>query len=428
MKKSIGIGLIGLGTVGYGVWKTLQTHAKLIEQRTGISFQIVHIAVSNLHKKREIPPHVPITDNWKEVVDNPEVSLVVELIGGTSTACAIAKASLLSQKPVITGNKALLALKGEELFTLSKNCQTPIYFEAAVGGAIPIVRAIKESLVGNNLRSIVGIINGTSNYILEQMDKANLSYQDALQQAQELGYAEADPSLDVNGWDAAHKALLLATLAYGFPIDAQSISVHGIEEIRPIDLHFAKRLGFCIKLLNIVFDHGEKGLEIRTQPSLIPKSHMLANVQGVFNAVEVNSDLAGKSLFYGQGAGELPTTSSVIADIIAAGQGEPAFCPNHPSRPLIPIEETSTPYFVRFHVKDQPGVIAQIAAILSEEGVGISGVHSPVDAECPDADFVDMVFTLHTCPFGTLKNALNRIESLESIEDTPAVFRIETLS
>ncbi|MEJ6570980.1 MAG: homoserine dehydrogenase [Akkermansiaceae bacterium] len=433
--KTLGIGLAGFGTVGTGVWETFERNAELISSRSNVRVEIMRIAVRDINKTRpEGVPSERFTTDWKEVVDDPAVDIVVELIGGTTTAFDIVAAALRAKKPVVTGNKALLAERGQELFALSSEFNTPIHFEAAVAGGIPIIKTVQDSFVGNRIQSMVGIINGTSNYILERMTDAGLGYEEALGEAQQLGYAEADPTLDVNGWDAAHKAILLATLAYGFTIDPKQVYVRGIEMVRGIDIDFAKRLGFVVKLLCVVHEHDDGTIEIRTQPSFIPQSHVLSSVNGVFNAVAVKGDAAGDSLFYGRGAGKDPTASSVVADIVEASLGlghdggHRGFLPYQASGKVMDIEDTETPYYVRFDVTDEPGVIAKIANELANAGIGISGTHSPVNPDNPDAEFVDMVFQLHTCRFGLLKDTLKRIEELSCVNSRPVVFRIENIS
>jgi homoserine dehydrogenase len=434
MNKTLGIGLVGFGTVGTGVWETLQRNFDLISNRSGVQTEIMRIAVRDINKARpEGAPVEKFTTCWEDVVADSSVDLVVELIGGTTTAFDIVAAALRARKPVVTGNKALLAERGKELFALSREMNTPIHFEAAVAGGIPIIKTVQDSFVGNRIESMVGIINGTSNYILERMTDAGLGYEEALKEAQELGYAEADPTLDVNGWDAAHKAILLATLAYGFTIDPTQVYVRGIEMVRKIDIDFAKRLGFVVKLLCVIREHADGSIELRTQPSFIPQSHVLSSVNGVFNAVAVHGDAAGESLFYGRGAGKGPTASSVVADIVEAAlslrheAGHRGFLPYQQNGILMDIENTQTPYYVRFDVNDEPGVIAKIANILADAGIGISGTHSPVNADDPDAEFVDMVFQLHTCRFGLLKETLKQIEALSCVNSRPVVFRIENL-
>ena len=435
---TIGIGLAGFGTIGSGVWNTLARSGGLIADRAGdgLKFEIRRIVVRDPEKAREATaPAELFTTDWRLMVEDPSVDVVVELIGGTDAAYELVAAALTAGKPVVTGNKALLAERGGDLFALSREHDTPIHFEAAVAGGIPIIKAVQESLVSNRVSSITGIINGTSNYILMRMTEAELDYPAALREAKELGYAEVDETLDVNGWDAAHKAILLGTIVHGFVIDAEQVYVRGIEYVRPLDILFAKNLGYVVKLLCIVREHGDGSIEIRTQPSFIPKSHILASVNGVFNAVAVRGDGIGDALFYGRGAGQDPTASSVVADLVEAGRflrqgrgsGHRGFLPYREKGTLKPIDETETAYYVRFPVTDRPGVVADIASLLAEAGIGISGTHSPVDPAQPDAEFVDMVFLLHTCPFGILKGALKKIESLDCVTERPVVFRIETL-
>lgn len=437
--SSLGIGLAGFGTVGSGVWNTLARNGSLINSRTGggINLAVTRILVRNPAKSRattgEVPPQLFTTD-WRTLVDDPAVDIVVELIGGTTDAFEIVAAALRAGKPVVTGNKALLAERGVELFALSREHRVPIHFEAAVAGGIPIIRTVQDSFIGNRIRSFSGIINGTSNFILGRMTDAGLTFEAALAEAQALGYAEADPTLDVNGWDAAHKAIVLATLAYGFPIDPAAIHVCGIQQVKPTDIAFARNLGYVLKLLAVVREHADQAVEIRIQPSFVPRSHILASVNGVFNAVAVHGDTAGESLFYGRGAGQDPTASSVVADLVEAARAlrhdgdHRGFLPYADSGRLVPVGDTSTAYYVRFDVTDRPGVIAEIARILADHRIGISGTHSPVNPDNPDAAFVDMVFLLHTCPFGKLQAALTEIEALDCVNSVPVVFRIETLA
>ncbi len=436
--NKLGIGLAGFGTVGSGVWNTLEKNGDLISARTGegVSLTIAKILVRDLAKTRATSSAVPaeiLTTDWHLLVSDPAVDIVVELIGGITVAFEIVATALREKKPVVTGNKALLAERGIELFAISREMETPIFFEAAIAGGIPIVKTVQDSFIGNQIHSFTGIINGTSNYILEQMTLRGIDYPSALGEAQALGYAEADPALDVNGWDAAHKAILLATLAYGFPIDPKEVYVTGIEQVRPADIKFAKSLGYVLKLLAIVREHDCGAIELRIQPSFISQKHILASVNGVFNAVSVNADAAGESLFYGRGAGQGPTASSVVSDLVEAARNlthtapHRGFLPYRESGKLIPIADTATAYYVRFDVTDRPGTIAEIAAVLAKHAIGISGTHSPVDPDHPDAEFLDMVFLLHSCPFGKLSAALTEIEALSCINSTPVVFRIENL-
>ena len=429
----LGIGLAGFGTVGSGVWKILEEHGRLIESRSqgSAAMEIRKIAVRDLSKKREgNTPAELFTTSLMEVVENPSVDIVVELIGGTEAAFDLVTKALKAGKPVVTGNKALLAEQGTELFSISKETNTPIYFEAAVAGGIPIIKAVQQSLVGNKIESIAGIINGTSNYILQRMTEAGLGYPEALKEAKDLGYAEADESLDVNGWDAAHKAIILGSIAHGFLINYKNVYVRGIEKVTPLDIQFASDLGYVVKLLSLVIANKDGGIEIRTQPSFLSKTHILASVHDVFNAVAVKGDHLGESLFYGRGAGQGPTASSVVSDLVEATRGSETnmgFLPYKKTGNLVDIDDTATSYYVRFSVTDRPGVIADIASVLAKHEIGISGTHSPVDADNPDAEFVEMVFLLHTCPFGRLKLALAEVENLDCLTNRPVVFRIEAL-
>lgn len=429
----LGIGLAGFGTVGSGVWKILEEHGRLIESRSqgSVVMEIRKIAVRDLSKKREEnTPAELFTTSLIEVVENPSVDIVVELIGGTEAAFDLVTGALKAGKPVVTGNKALLAERGTELFAISKETNTPIYFEAAVAGGIPIIKAIQQSLVGNQIESIAGIINGTSNYILQRMTETGLGYPEALKEAKDLGYAEADETLDVNGWDAAHKAIILGSIAHGFLINYKNVYVRGIEKVTPLDIQFASDLGYVVKLLSLVITNKDGGIEIRTQPSFLSKRHILASVHGVFNAVAIKGDHLGESLFYGRGAGQGPTASSVVSDLVEATRGSETnmgFLPYKETGNLVDIDDTATSYYVRFSVTDRPGVIADIASVLAKHEIGISGTHSPVDADNPDAEFVEMVFLLHTCPFGRLKLALAEVENLDCLTNRPVVFRIEAL-
>ncbi|MGI9267636.1 MAG: homoserine dehydrogenase [Akkermansiaceae bacterium] len=429
----LGIGLAGFGTVGSGVWKILEEHGRLIESRSqgSAAMEIRKIAVRDLSKKREgNTPAELFTTSLMEVVENPSVDIVVELIGGTEAAFDLVTKALKAGKPVVTGNKALLAERGPELFSISKETNTPIYFEAAVAGGIPIIKAVQQSLVGNKIESIAGIINGTSNYILQRMTEAGLGYPEALKEAKDLGYAEADETLDVNGWDAAHKAIILGSIAHGFLINYKNVYVRGIEKVTPLDIQFASDLGYVVKLLSLVIANKDGGIEIRTQPSFLSKTHILASVHDVFNAVAVKGDHLGESLFYGRGAGQGPTASSVVSDLVEATRGSETnmgFLPYKKTGNLVDIDDTATSYYVRFSVTDRPGVIADIASVLAKHEIGISGTHSPVDADNPDAEFVEMVFLLHTCPFGRLKLALAEVENLDCLTNRPVVFRIEAL-
>jgi homoserine dehydrogenase len=308
----------------------------------------------------------------------------------------------------------------------------PIYFEASAGGGIPIIESLRNSLICNHIKSIIGIINGTSNYILSAMSEQGTSYSEALAKAQELGYAEADPSFDVNGWDAGHKALILAMLAYGTTIDPSKIYVGGIEHISPCDFRFADKLGYTIKLLVVIRSHSDHSLELRVQPSFVPKNHILASVNGVFNAIAVNGDIVGETLFYGRGAGKNPTSSAVISDAITAMRESrhpkyhTGFHPYSSECRVMDVDDTVTPYYVRFQVEDRTGVIADITSILARLNIGISGTSTSFDHETIDGrTWNNLVFILHACPWEQLQNALAGIILLPNVGTSPSVLRIE---
>ena len=432
-EKPIQLGLAGLGTVGSGVYETLYRNHSLLEARSKIPFRIKRIAVRNLNKHRETAvPEELLTDDWHELVGDPEIDIIIELIGGTRQAYDLVTTALRAGKPVVTGNKAMLAEYGAEIFKLSAEMGTPIYFEASAGGGIPIIQSLQNSLICNHINSIVGIINGTSNYILSAMGE----HGDALVQAQKLGFAEEDPSLDVNGWDAAHKALILATLAYGTTISPDKIYVSGIENITSRDFEFAKKLGYTIKLLVVIRYHEnqEDALELRVQPCFVHDWHILASVNGVFNAISVNGDIVGETLFYGRGAGKNPTASAVISDVITAmresryPEFHTGFTPYAKSCGVMHINDTTTPYYVRFQVADQPGVIAEIARILATFGIGISATSSaPSHIDEDGVAWNDLVFILHTCPWGQLQMALEEIAQISFVAPEARVLRIEHL-
>ena len=432
--RTIRIGLAGLGNVGAGVFKNVAQNRDLILQRTGADLQITRVAVRNLAKKREIEisPEI-LTTNWRELVADESVQVVVELIGGTDEAFDLVSASLRAKKIVVTGNKALLAEKGQELFALAEQCGVPIYFEAAVAGGIPIIQVLQEGLVANHIRSIHGIINGTCNYVLTRMSQAGLSYADALQEAQEKGYAEADPTLDVSGWDAAHKAIILASLSYGFWIKTEDVHVEGIDQVSIEDIRFAERLGYGVKLLSVIRADADGRVEVRTQPTLLPQSHVLANVNGAFNAIVVNGDIVGETLFYGRGAGQDPTSSSVISDLCEAaatliyGARHSGFVPHGLYGRSKPINETISRYFVRLTVYDQPGVLGQITTALGARGIGISSVIQPEDLESV-SDTASLVLMIDDAKLGDMKAAMAEIAELACVSGPAVWLRVETMS
>lgn len=421
------IGLAGLGNVGAGVYKNLIRNQQLLRERTGRDLEVRRIAVRNIGKKRDIElPAGILTDRLEDLVEDDGIDIVVELIGGMEKARELVTAALRRGKTVVTANKALLAIHGKELFELAEAHDTSIYFEAAVAGGIPIIKTVQESLVGNHIDSMIGIINGTSNYILTRMSESEMSYEDALLAAQKLGYAEADPTLDVNGGDAAHKAVILASLAYGKWTPFEAVYIEGIENVRRVDIQFAGELGYAVKLLAVIRLGGRDTIEVRVQPALVPKTHILASVNGVFNAIMIRGDVVGETLFYGSGAGQDPTSSSVIADLADAATfgWQSGFTPHGLyGKPLL-IEDSVSRFYLRLIVDDRPGVLAQIATILGSHDVGIL---SMIQREADEAEGAPIVVMLHDAKFGVVREAVSKIAALDCMRIEPVLMRVEQM-
>jgi homoserine dehydrogenase len=430
--RLIRIGLAGLGNVGAGVWKNLAKNADLLQRRSGADIQVAKVAVRNLAKAaaQGVPAELLTTD-WRELVADPSLPIIVELIGGTTVAFELVSSALRAKKIVVTGNKALLAEHGKELFALAEEHGVPIYFEAAVAGGIPIIQSLQEGLVANHIQSIHGIINGTCNYILTRMTQAGLSYETALQEAQDKGFAEADPYLDVSGWDAAHKAMILASLSYGFWVPIQDVYVQGIDGVEIADIHFAKSLGYTLKLLCVIRADEQGRVEVRTQPALVANSSMLASVNGSFNAIRVKGDVVGETLFYGRGAGQDPTSSSVISDLcdaaatLISGPRHSGFVPHGLYGKSKPVEETLSRYYLRLLVNDVPGVLARVAMELGQRGIGISSVMQPEEHE--EEGTIPLVLMIDTAPLGEMQKAVAAIAALDCVRQKPAWLRVETL-
>lgn len=436
MQHPIGIGLAGLGNVGAGVFKHLQQNRTLLRERLGLDLEIRRVAVNNpaRHAAQGVPETL-LTSRWQDLVEDPSVQIVVEVMGRKEESLALILAAIAAKKAVVTANKALLAEHGREIFEAATLNQVPIFFEAAVGGGIPIIKCLKEALIGNHITSIHGIINGTSNYILTRMTEAELSFQEALAEAQAAGYAEPDPSFDVNGWDAAHKAMILASLAYGFWVPKNQVFVEGIEQLTATDIRFAKQLGYRIKLLGIIKANCHAPgaeVEVRVHPTLIPENHVLASVNGVFNAIAVHGDVVGETLFYGRGAGQDPTSSAILSDIaeaadaLACPRRNLGFMPHGLYGACKPIDSILSEYYVRLTVEDRPGVIAQISGILGELQVGISSILQPESDE--EGAHVALVMMIHTASSAQMRTALERIAKLSCVKRPPHLIRVEHFS
>jgi homoserine dehydrogenase len=427
--KTFGIGMVGCGVVGGGVLRNLARNHGLLAERCGAGFKVERVAVRDPGRSRA-NLKAPVTDDWREVVDDPKVDFVLELMGGTTVAFEVAKAALEAGKPLITANKALLAEKGEELFALADSAKVPIYFEASVAGGIPIVKALREGLCANHINRVHGIINGTCNYILSRMAEEGLEYSVVLAEAKKLGYAEADESLDVDGIDAAHKATILASLAYGFCVPFHAVYVEGIRLVEGLDVQMARRLGYGIKLLATIESHPHGAASVRVHPTLIPLKHVLASVGGVYNAVAVEGDVVGSTLFYGRGAGPDPTASAVLGDLAeAAGDrlhgGRRGFVPHNLYGKVLTMAEVVTRYYLRLTVENQPGVLAEVAAIFGKHGIGISSVFQPEDH---DDETVPLVLLMDYAKESTMQAALAEAKGLTVVRDPCRLIRVEDFS
>ena len=427
--NKIGIGLVGCGTVGSGLIRNLPKANGLIAQRLGIQLEICGIAVKDPSKTRPDLP-LPAVGDWKKVVADPAVQIVVELVGGTSESFAIAEACIQARKPFVTANKALLAERGQELIALAQKSGSPIYFEASVAGGIPVLKALREGLVANQLLGLHGIINGTSNYILTRMAEAGSDFATALKEAKDLGYAEADDRLDVDGIDAAHKAAILCLLAYGFLPKFSEIPVEGIRQISSQDVSFAHQLGYVIKLLAMIKPVGSDQIEVRVAPTLLPARHPMASVHGAFNAVGLIGNLSGPVQFTGRGAGPDATSSALLADLAEAAKNlcdkAPGPALPKPSSKMTLIEKDASVgrFYVRIEVEDRPGVLAQVAGIFGSEKIGISSVLQP---EGRGAGSVPLVFLLEPAPLSSLQRAIASICKLPNTRAPATILRVEDL-
>ena len=432
--KEIGIGLLGFGTVGAGVVKGLRENGNLIAHRLGVKPVLRRIADLDLDSDRGVQvDRTLLTTDAKGVIDSPEIDVVVELIGGTGVARELIKRALARGKPVVTANKALLAEHGAELFGLARRKKTDLYFGASVGGGIPIIRALREGLIANRIESIYGILNGTCNYILTRMETAALPFDQALSEAQSQGFAEANPGLDIDGFDTAHKAVILASLAYGFHIPMSAVHIEGIRGLSDTDIRYALDLGYRIKLLAVIRHHDSaKGsaVDVRVHPALVPLSHVLASVGGVFNAVMVRGDYSGDTLYYGRGAGRLPTAGTVIADIcdvvrnLASGScgRVPAMADSGERVRLMPVREIRTRYYLRLLLRDKPGVLASFAAVLGRHGISIASV---LQKESNAGEFVPAVILTHKACEKDLDAALRETDTMDFAGSKTVRLRIE---
>ena len=440
MKDRIAVGLIGFGTVGSGVARVLTANAGLIRQRLGVPLELVKVADLNLTADRgvSLPPGI-LTSNARDVIDDPKIDIVIELIGGYDPAKQFLLDAMARGKSVVTANKALLAVHGEELFQAAARAKVDIGFEASVGGGIPIVRTLTEGLAANRILSLYGIVNGTSNYILTTMTDAGRPFDEVLAEAQKAGYAEADPTFDIAGTDAAHKLAILITLAFGTPVNFKDVYVEGITGITPMDIAYATEFGYTIKLLAISKLHeggaGGKGAEVeaRVHPTMIASDAPIARVGGAYNAIQVTGDAVGDVMLYGRGAGSLPTASAVVSDVIdmarnllAGSVGRVPCCAFQADqrRPLRirPIDEIGSLYYLRFMVLDKPGVLSQLSGVLGKHEISISSV---LQRGRKDGQTVPVVMTTHLAVERNMQAALTEIAAFPFVSGRTTLVRIE---
>lgn len=431
MRGCIGIGLLGFGTIGTGVVKILTQKMDLLRERVGVPLKLEKIADIDLDRPRgvEVSPEL-LTTQASEVIHHPKVDIVIELIGGIEPAKTLILEALKAGKPVVTANKALLAQEGEDVLEVLKETGQDLGFEASVGGGIPILKAMREGLVANGFKRIYGIINGTANYVLTLMETEGLSFQEALADAQVKGYAEADPTLDIGGMDAAHKAAILATMAFGRYFSVDEVYVEGLEGVDLRDIRYAREFGYKVKLLALI--KGGQEVEIRVHPTMIPLEHSLAKVDGVFNAVYIEGDAVGPTMFYGQGAGEMPTASAVVADVADIARDllkgvtrrVPPFSYEGLEREVKvkPMEEVFTRYYLRFTAQDRPGVLSRISGILAKRHISIESV---IQKGRREEGTVPVVMMTHEAKERDVQRALAEIDRLDIIGGKTALIRVE---
>ncbi|MBI3252033.1 MAG: homoserine dehydrogenase [Candidatus Omnitrophica bacterium] len=427
--KTIGIGLLGLGTVGTGVVKILKSQGRAIEKKTGIRLALRRVCVKSLSKKRGVAlDRRLLTTDPSDLIRDPSIDILVELIGGIHPAKEIIHRAFLNGKHVVTANKALLAEEGGSIFREAARLGRKLGIEASVCGGIPIIQSIREGLASNSISQFLGIVNGTCNFILSAMSQGNLEFREALRAAERSGYAEKNPRLDIEGVDSAHKLAILARLAFRTEVPLKAIFVEGISKLSKVDIQYASELGYVIKLLAIAKRHG-RAVELRVHPTMLPLDHVLAGVRGVYNAVFLHADQAGDLLFYGKGAGEMPTASAVVSDIIdiakrATGQADLKVRKSSPpdALPVRPMDEVVSNYYLRFQVEDKPGVLGRIAQTLGKNHISILSVHQK---ESHDSRSVPVIILTYEASEKNLRRALRAIDSKGGVRQKTVVLRVE---
>jgi homoserine dehydrogenase len=439
--KPIKVGLLGVGNVGGGTFDVLERNQEEIRRRAGRSIEIVAVSARNLERaKTRTGGKVAVVADPFDIVNDPEIDIVVELIGGYDLARDLVLKAIENGKHVVTANKALLAVHGNEIFAAAQAKGVMVAFEAAVAGGIPIIKALREGLTANRIDWLAGIINGTTNFILSEMRDKGLDFATVLKQAQELGYAEADPTFDIEGVDAAHKATIMSAIAFGIPVQFDKAHVEGISKLNAVDIKYAEQLGYRIKLLGIAKRarvNGKEGVELRVHPTLIPSKRLIANVEGAMNAVLVQGDAVGATLYYGKGAGSEPTASAVIADLVditRLATADPehrvphlAFQPNAMTNiEILPMSEVTTSYYLRMNVSDEPGVLADLTRILADAGISIDAMlqKEPADGETR----TDIIFLTHQTQEKNVIAAIAKMESLSTVGGSVTKIRLENLS
>ena len=427
MKDSIKVGLIGLGTVGGGVARILIENEKKLGQRAGIPVKLVKI--NSLVLKNPLPYPLAdgvITTNVSELLDNPEIDVIVECIGGVGPALDFARRALKNGKHFVTSNKELIAKFGPELIDIAKKHNVNIYYEASVCGGIPIIHGLKNNLAADNIRKLFGILNGTTNYILDKMTREGAEFADALAAAQKLGYAEQNPTNDVDAFDAAYKLTILAGLAFNSSFKFDQIHFEGIRNVSATDISYAKGLGYVIKLIATGVDCGENGVQLRVHPTMVPLNHPLANISGAFNAVFVEGDYIGQAMFYGPGAGMLPTASAVVGDIMDIAMthelthSHPSMLTDFGPRKVLPMGDVETEFYLRLSVADMPGVLAQIASICGEFNVSLKSVDQPESK----GGIAELILITHPVLEKSMQEAIAKMAKLDAVRKVESLIRV----
>lgn len=426
---AVKVGLVGTGTVGGGCLDILRNHKEEFKRHFGIDIELTRVCSRQPEVAESYGLSDIFTTDFHEVIEDPEVDLVIELIGGTTFAKEVVIGALQNGKSVVTANKALMASCGEEVMSLAEEKGVEIAFEASVGGAIPIIDPLKHSLIANRIDSIMGIVNGTTNYMLTRMDEDGMSYEDALKEAQERGFAEADPTADVDGLDAAAKIAILASIAFNSRVTMNQVFTEGIRRISPVDLAMAHEMGYAVKLLAHAY-RSDGGIDVRVHPTMIPESHQLATVNGVFNAIYTVGDAAGENMFFGEGAGAGPAASAVMGDVLEVARHlqmgiKPIVgCTCTDELPILSVEDLHTKYYIRFVVADRSGVLASAADIFAKYDVSVKTVTQRGNAARDD---VDLVFVTHTAEERNVRKAIDDILALEGVVTGgfPSVIRVQ---